>query len=103
MRSDGQTAFRRVPSRVSTVPTRRQSRGLVGGRGVNDRHGVEAEFLRDPGQQDVPRGEMALHVRHFVQGGAGVMECCLRALVRCGGPHVQADDTRDTVKITYCE
>src|ERR1035441_9754358 len=67
-----------------------RSRLLVG-RGVNDGYRVEADLLGDPGQQLVLRGEVALHVRHFVQGRARVVECRLRALIRCGSLHVLPD------------
>ena len=49
------------------------------------------QAFRRSGQQHVRCGEVALHVRHLVQGGAGVVECRLRVLVRRGALHVLPD------------
>src|ERR1017187_2891197 len=83
---------RRASPRVGVRSVFRVLRSrLLVGRGVNDGYRVEADLLGDPGQQLVLRGEVALHVRHFVQGRARVVECRLGALVRCGSLHVLPD------------
>jgi hypothetical protein len=64
---------------------------LIEFRVVDDRDRVEADLCGDPGQQLVLRSEMALHVRHLVEGGARIIEGRFRALVRGGGLHVLPD------------
>jgi hypothetical protein len=49
---------------------------LVELRIVDDGHRIKADLGGDPGQQLVLSGEMALHVRHLVQGRACIMEGC---------------------------
>jgi hypothetical protein len=43
---------------------------------VDDGHRIKADLGGGPGQQLVLSGEMALHVRHLVQGRARFMEGC---------------------------
>ena len=66
-----------APSTPSSSVLLVQPRCLVVGRSVDDGYRLEADLFGDPGQQHILRGEVALHVGHFVQGCARVVECRL--------------------------